>query len=140
MTFLFISAYDSMNSVLAACAQEVIRKKHTAVIVISDIKDNRNNKVYFQKNLDVIPVDKFDYKCLDHIDVVISAPVQMVGFGRLFSEVRKRRIFSISFASLFSSVVMREYPDLVLCLGVDKFREFREDYLKYNFKKENNSY
>ena len=132
MTFLFISAYDSMNSVLAACAQEVIRKKHTAVIVISDIKDNRNNKVYFQKNLDVIPVDKFDYKCLDHIDVVISAPVQMVGFGRLFSEVRKRRIFSISFASLFSSVVMREYPDLVLCLGVDKFREFREDYLKYN--------
>lgn len=132
MTLLFIAAYDSMNHVLAACAQEALRRNHSVIVVVSSLKDSRNNKMFFNRGIQVIPVDKLDCRLLDCVDMAVAAPVRMAGFNRLFAEVRKRHIFMVSFASLFSSVVMREYPDLVLCLGTDKFREFRENYLKYN--------
>ena len=132
MTLVFLSAYDSMNYVLAACAEEARRNRHRIIVVVNSEKDSRNNKMYVKKGMDVIPVEQFDYSLLDSVDMAISAPVRMLGFDRIFAEVRKRDIFLVSFASLFSSVVMREYPDLVLCLGKDKFREFRENHLKYN--------
>lgn len=132
MTFLFISAYDSMNYVLAACAQEARRRKHRILVVVNDPKDSRNNKIYLKKNIEMISADSMDYSLLDQVDIAIAAPVRMIGFERIYAEIRKRNIFLVSFASLFSSVVMREYPDLVLCLGSDKFREFRQNYLKYN--------
>ena len=132
MKILFVSGYDSMNYTLAECAKEAIRRGHEAIVIVKDAADLANCGMYERRSIAPVSLSDFDYSLLDGTDIVFTAPVKPYYYKELFDEIHKRRLFICAFAALFSSVVMREYPDLVFCLGDAKAQEFDRYALKYS--------
>ena len=121
-----------MNFTLAECAKEAARRGHEALAVVRDSSDYANCGMYERRNIRTVSIDSFDPCFLDDTDIVITSPVKPYYYKRLFDEIHKRGLFVASFASLYSSVVMREYPDLVFTLGDAKIEEFDRYALKYS--------
>lgn len=132
LSYLFFAAYDSMNQPMAALVPELLRRGSCVRIVANNLRDRANLSAFDGCGVEPVEAEKFDASLLDTVDVVVMAPVCMYGLRRLADAVRMRGIPIVSFAGLFSSVVMREYPDLVLTLGEAKFDEFRESGLDYS--------
>lgn len=132
MNLLFVSGYDSMNYTLAECAAEARRRGHGALVVVRDAADRENYGMFTRRGIPTVSVGDFDCRSLDRIDIVVTSPVKPYYYRALFDEIHARGLFVIAFAALFSSVVMREYPDLVLCLGEAKKEEFDRYALKYS--------
>lgn len=131
MNVLCIAAFDSMNYTLVACIEELKKRGHQVTVVVKDINDKINNKMYFEKNIEMIPVSDFDIEALNYIDFVLSAPVKFQAFRKIYRGIKDRKIFMCSFSSLFSSIVMRVNPDVVFCLGENKFKELKDNNLQY---------
>ena len=121
-----------MNFTLAECAKEAARRGHEALAVVRDSSDYANCGMYERRNISTVSIDSFDPCFLDDTDIVITSPVKPYYYKRLFDEIHKRGLFTASFASLYSSVLMREYPDLVFTLGDAKIEEFDRYALKYS--------
>ena len=132
LSYLFIAGYDSMNQPLAALARELVARGSSVTVVANNCADAANLAPFSRCGIAPVEVSRFDTARLDAVDVVVMAPVRGYGLSGLLAEVRARRLFIVSFANLFSSVVMREYPDLVLALGQAKADELAQAGLAYN--------
>ena len=132
LSYLFIAGYDSMNQPLAALAAELVARGSSVTVVANNCADTANLAPFARCGIVPVEVSRFGFACLDTVDVVVMAPVRGYGLSGLLAEVRARRLFIVSFANLFSSVVMREYPDLVLALGQAKAQELAQTGLAYN--------
>lgn len=132
LSYLFIAGYDSMNQPMAALIRTIRERGGAVEVVANNLYDKANLNAFSTCGVAPTEVSRYDFGRLDGVDVVVMAPVRMYGLGKLVSAIRERGIFIVSFASLFSSVVMREYPDLVLALGESKFEEFARNGLSYN--------
>lgn len=132
LNVLCLGGFDSMNYTLAECVCKLKEKGHNVTVVVKDENDIVNNRIYYERNISTISIEQFNYKQLKNVDIVITTPVKLNAYRRLYKEIRKRKIFVCSFAVLFSSIVMRIKPDIVFCLGVNKFAEFKDNYLRYN--------
>ena len=132
MKMLFVSGYDSMNYTLAECAKEASGRGHEVLIIVKDTGDRANYGMFERRGIPVTALGDLDFGLLAGVDIVITSPVKPYYYKELFDEIHKRGLFVCSFAALYSSVVMREYPDLVFCLGDAKEEEFDRYALKYS--------
>ena len=132
LSYLFIAGYDSMNQPLAALAAELVARGSSVTVVANNCADSANLAPFARCGIAPVEVSRFRHKQLDAVDVVVMAPVRGYGLAGLLAEVRRRQLLIVSFANLFSSVVMREYPDLVLALGQAKADELAQAGLAYN--------
>lgn len=132
LNVLFISAFDSTNYVFVNLIKDLTKRGHSCTVVVKDKDDNINNKMYIQENIEFIEIDEFDLKLVDVVDFVFSAPLKYDCYNSLYKRINTANKFVLTFASLFSSIVMSVNPDLSLSLGESKFAEFRENGLKYN--------
>lgn len=132
MKVLFISAFDSTNYVFVNIIKELEKRGYRFVVVVRDGDDYMNNKMYINAGIPFVPIDEFDYEELSDVDFVFSAPLQYICYKKLLSRIRRENKFIITFANLFSSIVMRVYPDLAFAVGESKFQEFKDNGLRYN--------
>lgn len=132
LDYLIVAAYDSMNQPLAALVAELLHEGNSATVVVNNASDAANLEAFRRRGVEPVEVSRYDFSSLDSVDVVVMAPVRPYGMAKLIEAIRERDLFIVSFANLFSSIVMREYPDLVLALGEAKFGEFAENGFSYN--------
>lgn len=132
LNVLFISAFDSTNYVFVNLIKDLKKRGHSCTVVVKDKDDAINNKMYMQENIEFIEIDEFDLKLSDVVDFVFSAPLKYDCYNNLYKRLQTNNKFIITFASLFSSIVMSVNPDLSLSLGESKFEEFKNNGLKYN--------
>lgn len=132
MTILCLTAFDSMNYTLAACIEELESRGHRAIVLVRDTNDSINNRIFAEKNIDAVSVKDFNTKTLNFVDAVLSAPPKFNVYRRIYAAISSMNLFVCSFSTLFSSIVMRINPDVVFCLGKNKFDEFKENNLRYN--------
>lgn len=132
LNVLFISAFDSTNYVFVNLIKELTKRGHICTVVVKDKKDYINNKMYVQEEIPFVEISEFDMKLVNIVDFVFSAPLKYDCYNTLYRKLNQANKFIITFASLFSSVVMGVNPDLALCIGKSKFDEFRQNCLKYN--------
>ncbi|MGI6590888.1 MAG: DUF6716 putative glycosyltransferase [Eggerthellaceae bacterium] len=131
-TFLFLAAYDSMNQPMAALIPALLARGCRVLLVAASTDDSANLYPFADCGVKPIEAGQVTGADLASVDVVVMPPVRMYGLQSLVTEIRRRGLLIVSFATLFSSVVMREYPDLLLCLGRDKFDEMHRNGLAYN--------
>ena len=131
LNILCLGVYDSMDAVLAPCAKELESRGHRVSVVVYDSHDEINTKSYRRAGLEIRDFEDFKTAELDDIDAVIAAPVKLPSYRRLLNGIDLRCIPTFSFATLYSSVLMKMRADIVFTIGSDKFREFEEDYLSY---------
>lgn len=132
LNVLFISAFDSTNYVFVNLIKELTIRGHQCTVVVKDKDDNINNKMYIQENIPFIEIDEFDMKMVNIVDFAFSAPLKYACYDSLYKKLNASNKFIITFASLFSSIVMGVNPDLALSIGTSKFDEFEENGLRYN--------
>lgn len=132
ITALFISSYDSTNYVFVNLILEMKRRGHTCIVLVKDVQDTVNNKMYSNAQIPIGSYADFDAEALDTVDVVFASPLKLAGAEAIWKQIEKRGIFVISFANLFSSVTMRVYTDLIFTIGTAKFAEMRENGLCYS--------
>ena len=129
---LFISAFDSTNSVFVNLIRELTARGHHCTVVVKDKADIINNKMYLQEKIPFVEIDEFDMKLVGSFDFVFSAPLKYRCYAALYKNLYAANRFILTFASLFSSIVMGVNPDLALSIGKSKFDEFEENGLRYN--------
>lgn len=132
LNVLFISAFDSTNYVFVNLIKELTNRGHNCTVVVKDKKDEINNKMYIQENISFIEISEYDMKLVNLVDFVFSAPLKYACYNTLYKRLNSANKFIITFASLFSSIVMGVNPDLALAIGTSKFDEFEENGLRYN--------
>lgn len=132
LNILFLSAFDSTNYVFVNLIKVLTARGHHCTVVVKDKDDAINNKMYIQENIPFIEIDEYNLKLVSFVDFVFSAPLKYDCYNNLFKKLNAADKFVITFASLFSSIVMGVNPDLALSIGTSKFDEFRENGLKYN--------
>jgi hypothetical protein len=133
LTVLFLGGFDSTNITFATCINELKARGHNVVVVVRTLRDEINNKYFTQNDIWIDPRIRFGELALNYVDIAVCPPVIFHQFRGLERNIRERKILTVSFASLFSSIAMRGFPDFVFCLGADKIREFKENYLQYNY-------
>lgn len=131
LNILCLGVFDSMNSVLAPLVLELEARGHSVFVIVSDKHDAISTKVFRNSNVTIHDVEEFDISKLDQIDAVVAAPLRMRVYRRLLAAIDKSCIPTFSFATLFSSVLMKMRADIVFTIGTDKFREFKENCLSY---------
>lgn len=132
LNVLFISAFDSTNYVFVNLIKELTKRGHHCTVVVKDKKDDINNKMYLQENISFIEISEYDMKLVNLVDFAFSAPLKYACYNTLYKRLNGANKFIITFASLFSSIVMGVNPDLALAIGSSKFDEFEENGLRYN--------
>lgn len=132
LNVLFISAFDSTNYVFVNLIKELTHRGHQCTVVVKDKDDAINNKMYVQEDIPFVEIDEFDMKLVGIVDFVFSAPLKYECYDTLYKKLNTANKFIITFASLFSSIVMGVNPDLALSIGKSKFDEFEENGLRYN--------
>lgn len=132
LNVLFLSAFDSTNYVFVNLIKVLTARGHHCTVVVKDKDDAINNKMYIQENIPFIEIDEFNMKLVSFVDFVFSAPLRYDCYNNLYKKLNAADKFIITFASLFSSIVMGVNPDLALAIGSSKFDEFEENGLKYN--------
>ncbi len=132
MKVLFISAFDSMNYAYPILIGELERRGHETTVIVRDGFDKINNKMYEQSGIDTVGIKEFDFSELEKTDLVVCSPTLFMEYRKLYKEIRERNIFMVGFSALFSSILMRNNPDVVLTLGQAKFKEFKDNGLMYN--------
>ena len=126
-----MGVFDSMNAVLAPLVLELEKRGHNVTVVVSDEHDAISTKAFKNNGVSVRDAEDFNTNELDQIDAVIAAPLRMRVYRRILSGIDKRCIPTFSFATLFSSVLMKMRADVVFTIGTDKFKEFEDNYLNY---------
>lgn len=129
---LFISAFDSTNYVFVNIIKELRKRGHKFTVVVRDEDDFINTKMYINEGIPFIAADSFEMQQLNNIDFVFSAPLRYGVYNKLMEKIQEQKKFIITFANLFSSIVMRVKPDLCFCIGQGKIDEFKKYGLKYN--------
>lgn len=132
LNVLFLSAFDSTNYVFVNLIKALKKRGHHCTVIVKDKEDKINNKMYLQENIPFIEVDDYNLKLINFVDFVFSAPLKYDCYNTLYKKLNAADKFIITFASLFSSIVMGVNPDLALSIGTSKFAEFEENGLKYN--------
>ncbi len=132
LNVLFISAFDSTNYVFVNLIKKLKKEGHFCTVVVKDEDDLINNKMYIQENIPIVSISDYDMKLVNMVDFVFSAPLKYDCYNTLYKKLNSSGKFIITFASLFSSIVMGVFPDLSLALGASKFDEFEENGLRYN--------
>lgn len=131
LNILCLGAFDSMDTVLAPCANELRARGHNITVVVNDKHDEINTKTYRNAGFEVRDVEEFRVAELDNIDAVIAAPTKLPTYRKVMNGIDKRSIPTFSFATLFSSVLMKMRADIVFTIGTDKFKEFEDNWLTY---------
>ncbi|NTU71146.1 MAG: hypothetical protein HGB10_04930 [Coriobacteriia bacterium] len=132
LNVLFVGAYDSTNYAYVELVHELERRGHTCTVVVENERDSVNNKMFINDEIPMVPVRNYPVSDLDAVDFVFTGPFVQRGSKALYGAIRDKQKFLISFATLFSSVTMRNPPDLVLASSERKFREFEDNGLRYN--------
>jgi len=132
LNVLFIGAFDSTNYAYVELIHELTARGHTSTVVVENERDVVNNKMFVSAGIPMIAESRFPLSDLDAVDFVFSGPFLRRNDRPLLDAVHERGKFLISFANLFSSVTMRNSPDLVITTSQNKFREFAENGLRYN--------
>jgi len=132
ITVLFLATFDSMNYPMAACAQELEKRGHKAIVLSRKPKDVVNNKMFSDSNIPVISCRQFDMCSLDFVDLVVVSPLKPAAYNRIHKGIRNRSIITCSFSGLFSSITTRAYPDFLLTLGAAKAEELADSHLRYS--------
>ena len=131
LNILFIAGFDSTNYIYLNLFKQLEKRGHRYTIVVKDIEDEVNNRM-FEDNPNIVSIKDFKYKTLDEYDFVVSTPIKHKPFDKLYKEIYANNMFVYTFSTLFSSITMRVLGDIVLTIGENKFKEFEENYLKYN--------
>lgn len=129
---LFFSTYDSMNYWIPPVIDALIEQEHHCHVVVRDKSDLINNKMFLEKASLISEPSEISADFVDNYDFVILPPIYIREFADLISRAIDKGIFTISNSYLFSSIVLRCYPDLVLTSGKSKFEEFKENGLNYS--------
>lgn len=131
-TYLFLAAYDSMNQPIAALIPALLARGCQVIVAAGSTDDSANLYPFTGCGVTPIAAAHLAEADLAAVDVVVMPPVRMYGLQPLVEAIRRRGLLIVSFATLFSSVVMREYPDLLLCLGQEKIDEMHRNGLDYH--------
>ncbi|MBQ9517461.1 MAG: CDP-glycerol glycerophosphotransferase family protein [Eubacterium sp.] len=131
LKILFIACFDSTNYVFVNVLKELEKRGHLYKILIRDLDDEANN-LMFAGNPNIVSIENFDYTSLGEYDFVVSSPIQFRRFRKLYREINKLGLFTYTFSTLFSSITMRVAGDAVITIGENKFKEFDDNYLRYN--------
>jgi len=131
MTILFMATFDSMNYVFVNLILALKENGHRCIVVTRDVDDYMNNKMFIENNIAINSIKDISYDILTELDIAFVTPT-IGGYNKLIKKIQTRNVFTISFANLFSSVVIRGYPDLVCSIGINKFQEMKENGLSYN--------
>lgn len=129
---LFFAAFDSMNYWIPPLIDEMSRRGHRHKIIMRDESDLLNNKMFNSNRYDLASAATVQPEIVDGFDFVVLPPIYVGEFTEIIRRIVDKRIFTISSSYLFSSVVMRCYPDLVFTLGEAKFNEFSTNGLHYS--------
>ena len=132
LNVLFIGAFDSTNYAYVELVHELTSRGHTCTVVVENERDVVNNKMFVSAGIPMVAESTFPLADLDAVDFVFSGPFLRRNDKPLLDAVHERQKFLISFANLFSSVTMRNSPDLVITSSESKFEEFAENGLRYN--------
>ncbi len=132
MTALFVAAYDSVNYVFVNIIRELQNRDYGIMLVVLDAESSMNTKMFSENQIPFTDIEKFDFQALLEVDFAFLAPFQSVKAKSLYYKIEKHKIFCISFATLFSSVTMRVYTDLIFTIGTSKFQEYEENGLHYS--------
>lgn len=132
LTALFVAAYDSTNYVFVNIIYELQRRGFRTMLLVLDAEDEMNNKMFSANQIPFMGIKEFNLNKLTEVDFAFLTPFQNVKIREIYNKIEEYKIFCISFATLFSSVTMRVYTDLVFSIGTSKFQEFEENGLHYN--------
>ena len=132
ITALFIAAYDSVNYVFVNIIRELEHRDYKTMLVVLDAENEMNNKMFSANHIPFVGIKEFDVEKLMEVDFVFLTPFQNAGVKSLYKKIEQHKIFCISFATLFSSITMRVYTDLIFAIGTSKFQEFEENGLHYS--------
>ncbi len=129
---LFIASYDSTNYVFVNLIKEFEHRGWEYTVIVPNGNDFINNKMFINNSIKITSISEFDYNMLSLIDFVISTPFTNKCYNHLYRLIKQKNKFIVSFATLFSSILMRISADLVFCSGKYKFEEYRQNQLIYN--------
>jgi len=132
LNVLFVGAFDSTNYAYVELVHELTSRGHTCTVVVENERDIVNNKMFANAGISTIAESRFPLSALDDVDFVFSGPYLRRHDKPLLDAVHERQKFLISFANLFSSVTMRNSPDLVITTSESKFEDFTRNGLSYN--------
>ena len=132
LNVLFVGAYDSTNYSYVELIRELTSRGHTCTVVVENIHDVINNKMFLSAGIPMVSEPEYALTNLDTVDFVFTGPFVQRQSKALFGALHEKRKFLVSFANLFSSVTMRNAPDLVIASSEIKFTEFAENGLRYN--------
>lgn len=129
----FLTGFDSTNYAYVNVIRELKARGHEAVVIVQDVTDTINLKMFSEAGIGVIAYNKITHEEFSSFDFVVTGPIRFRKYEKLYKYMESNSIITVSFATLLSSVAMRVYPDIALCLGENKFREFKDNQIKYNF-------
>lgn len=132
MSVLFLATFDSVNYVYVNLIRELEKRGYDVTLIVRSAEDEVNFRMFVENDIPFIPADEYDLRDLSKVDIVICSPFGSVKFNRIMTAINRKRIFCIGFISLFSSILMRPYTDIVFSVGRSKFEEFEENYLHYS--------
>lgn len=133
LTVLVLATYDSYNSVLAPVVEEIIKQEGVPIVISYNTDDNLSNMPFTKKGIKCISAKKYNKKLLEIIDVVITTPINLSVFKEIMDDIKSEDVPVVSLATLYSSIVMRNYADFVFTIGESKVKEFDKYHMKYNF-------
>lgn len=131
MTVLFIAAFDSVNYAYVNLIRELERRGHRAILLVWDKDDAGKNKMFVDNQIPFLDIAEFSAHSLKEVDFVVTTPFEYAKSKKLWKQIQRRGIFCVGFATLFSSIAMRTYTDLIFSRGISKFQEFEENGLHY---------
>lgn len=132
LTVLFLATFDSVNYPYVNIIRELEKRGHNFILAVWNGNDEVNNRMFLENDIPFIDVGEFNLSELSKVDAVICSPFKPIKFNKLVNEINRRRILTIGFMPLFSSILMRPYTDIVFSVGRSKFQEFEENGLHYN--------
>ena len=112
--------------------RELERRDYKTMLVVLDEENQMNNRMFSENQIPFVGIKGFDAEKLMEVDFVFLTPFQNAVAKSLYKKIEQHKIFCISFATLFSSITMRVYTDLIFAIGTSKFQEFEENGLHYS--------
>lgn len=132
LRILFIAGYDSNNFAFVELIRELQRCGHRCTVLVDNESDSVNNKMFWSAGIELTPLASFRLDRVGEYHFAFSGPFMKMSQRKLFDAIARKRVFLVSFASLFSAVTMRVPADLVITTSEDKFAEFADNGLRYS--------
>lgn len=133
LNVLFIAGYDSTNHAYVELIRELSGRGHRCTVLVERAGGDVNNAMFAGADIPVTPLASFPADTAGDYDIAFSGPFIRRPLRRVFDAIAREEVLLVSMAALYSAVTMRVPADLVITMSEDKFAEFADNGLDYNF-------